>query len=255
MPRHALIFGLGLIGGAAGMALRSRGWRVAYVDPHVDEGDARAAAAADERRETVAGDEDVIVLATPVQVAVALLEGELAACRAIITSVCSVLTPPRVAAGSTQLVAGHPLAGSERRGLAAARADLFQGRKWFVDREHDLVDELIQDCGARRIFIDATEHDAAMALTSHLPQVLSTALGAALEDVDGATFGGSGLDTFLRLAGSDVSVWAPIIEANRGNIRAHFDRVVAIAQSLIDGDPAEAFERANKVHRSLLAGS
>ncbi len=255
MPRHALIVGLGLIGGSAGMALRSRGWRVAYVDPHVDERDARAAAAADEQRETVAGDADVVVLATPVHVAVALLGGELAAWPGVVTSVCSVLAPLRAAAGAVDFVAGHPLAGSERRGLKAARIDLFQGRKWFVDRENDLVDELIHDCGARRIVVDDAEHDEAMALTSHLPQLLSTALAAALDDVDVDTFGGSGLDTFLRLAGSDASVWAPIIEANRDNIRAHFDRVVAIARSLIDGDPADAFERANDVHRSLLAGS
>jgi prephenate dehydrogenase len=255
MPRHALIVGLGLIGGAAGMALRSRGWRVAYVDPNVDERDARAADAAGERRDTVAGDEDVVVLATPVNAAVALLEGGLTACRGVITSVCSVLTPIRAAAGGADVVAGHPLAGSERRGFMAARIDLFQGQKWFVDRENAVVDELIHDCGARRIVVDAAEHDAAMALTSHLPQLLSTALGAALGSVDVATFGGSGLDTFLRLAGSDVSVWAPIIEANRDNIRPHFDRVMAIARSVLDGDPAEAFERANEVHRSLLAGS
>ena len=255
MPRHALIVGLGLIGGAAGMALRSRGWRVAYVDPYVDASDARAAGAADERRDTIAGAEDVVVLATPVHVAVALLGSELAVWRGVVTSVCSVLTPLRAAAGGATFVAGHPLAGSERRGLTAARIDLFQSRKWFVDCENDVVDELIQDCGARRIIVDAAEHDAAMALTSHLPQLLSTALAAALEDVDVATFGGGGLETFLRLAGSDISIWAPIIEANQGNIRAHFDRVVAIARSLIDGDPAEAFERANEVHRSLLAGS
>jgi prephenate dehydrogenase len=255
MARRALIVGLGLIGGAAGMALRSRGWRVAYVDPNVEESDARHAAAADERRREIAGDEDVVILATPVGVALALLEGELSAWSGVVTSVCSVLTPLRAAAGGVAFVAGHPLAGSERRGLAAARVDLFQGKKWFVDREDRIVDELIQDCGASRVLVDPAEHDAALALTSHVPQLLSTALAAALAGVDIETFGGSGLDTFLRLAGSDVSVWAPILEANRGNIRAHFDRVVAIARSLIDGDPAEAFERANEVHRSLLAGS
>src|SRR5438445_381596 len=123
MTRSVLIAGLGLIGGSAGMALRSRGWRVTYVDPHVSE-------------------EEAI---------------------------------------------------------------------------------------------------AAVALTSHLPQVLSTALAAALTNDDVDRFAGAGLETFLRLAGSDSSVWAPILEANRDNIRAHFDRVVAIAGRLIDADPAEAF--------------
>src|SRR5258708_20365324 len=137
MPRHALIVGLGLIGGSAGMALRSRGWRVAYVDPHVDERDARAAAAADEQRETVAGDADVVVLATPVHVAVALLGGELAAWPGVVTSVCSVLAPLRAAAGAVDFVAGHPLAGSERRGVRAAPPDPLSATKGvFLSAPH-----------------------------------------------------------------------------------------------------------------------
>src|SRR5215470_8545894 len=132
MPDSALIVGLGLIGGSAGMALRARGWRVQYVDPHVDEGAARAAA--DGRGEVGEG-HDVIVLATPVDVAVRLVPG----LPGLVTSVCSVLRPLREAGIG---VAGHPLAGSEKRGLAAARADLFEGKKWFVDREDDVVDRV-----------------------------------------------------------------------------------------------------------------
>src|SRR5258708_29014858 len=140
MPRHALIVGLGLIGGSAGMALRSRGWRVAYVDPHVDERDARAAAAADEQRETVAGDADVVVLATPVHVAVALLGGELAAWPGVVTSVCSVLAPLRAAAGAVDFVAGHPLAGSERRGREAGPVGPFSSRKGVLCRPKEPAD-------------------------------------------------------------------------------------------------------------------
>lgn len=250
MPRRALIVGLGLIGGAAGMALRSRGWRVSYADPHVEEHDARAAGAADERGSLEEGDHDLIVLATPVDVAVELLAG-VTTSGPLITSVCSVMRPLRAVANAG-FIAGHPLAGSEQHGLAAARADLFEGRKWFVDREHELVDALIGDCGAQKIVVTAEEHDEALALTSHLPQVLSTALAAALTEDDVDRFAGGGLATFLRLAGSDASVWAPILAANRDNIRAHFDRVVAIAHSLIEGDPAEAFRRANEVARSLI---
>jgi prephenate dehydrogenase len=147
-------------------------------------------------------------------------------------------------------VAGHPLAGSEKRGLAAARADLFEGKTWFVDRDDGVVDRVIRDCGARKVLVTAEEHDAALALTSHLPQVLSTALAAAMHE-GSETFAGPGLETFLRLAGSDASVWAPILAANRDNIRAHFERVVAIARDLIDAGPADAFRRANEVHSRL----
>jgi prephenate dehydrogenase len=270
MPGRALIVGLGLIGGAAGLALRSRGWHVAYVDPYVDD----PGQAADERLFEIEGEHDVVVIATPVDVAVALVGREAARSRGrevgreaersrgrenqprdpatsrpIITSLCSVMLPLRNV-GSANFVAGHPLAGSEKRGLAAARPDLFEGKRWFVDRDDDVVDAVIRDCGAVKVLVDAAEHDAAMALTSHLPQLLSTALAAAMAD-EHLGFAGGGLETFLRLAGSDASVWAPILAANRDNIRAHFDRVVAIAHGLIDGDPYEAFQRANEVHRRL----
>jgi prephenate dehydrogenase len=250
MARSVLIAGLGLIGGSAGMALRARGWQVTYVDPHVTEDEARDSAAA-ESRGAIDGGHDVVVLATPVNVAVDLLAGVLSRSRSVITSVCSVMRPLRAAASGVSFVAGHPLAGSEKRGLSAARADLFEGRKWFVDRDDEAVDALIHDCGARKIRVTAEEHDAAVGLTSHLPQVLSTALAAALTNNDVDRFAGAGLETFLRLAGSDLTVWAPILEANRDNIRAHFDRVVAIAGRLIDADPAETFRLANEVANSL----
>jgi prephenate dehydrogenase len=250
MARSILIAGLGLIGGSAGMALRARGWHVTYVDPHVTEDEARGAEAA-EGRGAIDGEHDVVMLATPVNVAVDLLGGGLSRSRSVVTSVCSVMRPLRAAVFAVNFVAGHPLAGSEKRGLGAARADLFEGRKWFVDGDDEAVDALIHDCGARKIRVTAEEHDDAVALTSHLPQVLSTALAAALTNDDVDRFAGAGLETFLRLAGSDSTVWAPILEANRDNIRAHFDRVVAIAGRLIDADPAETFRLANEVANSL----
>jgi prephenate dehydrogenase len=246
MPRRALIAGLGLIGGSVGMALRARGWHVGYLDPYVDAAGAIAAGAADERREMIRqdGSDEVVILATPIDVALRLIGSGPAG---VITSVCSVMAPLRAAANGIRFVAGHPMAGSERRGLGAARADLFAGRKWFVDADDDDVDAVIAACGAEKVRVDVHEHDNAMALVSHLPQVLSTALAASIDGQD--TFAGSGLATFLRLAGSEASVWQPILEANRENIRTHFERVVTIARDLIEGkgDVAALFERAQKL--------
>lgn len=245
MPR-ATIVGLGLIGGSIGMALRAHGWFVAYLDPHVEPHEAIGSGAADQRVDDLGG-MDVVVLATPADVAVELLRN-LTAPR--ITSVCSVMRPLREAADErgTNFIAGHPLAGSEMRTLAAARADLFHGKRWFLDRDDDLVVRLIADCEAIPDLIDPAAHDAALALTSHLPQVLSTALGAYLEaqGVDVTRFGGTGLQSFLRLAGSDATVWAPVFEGNRQNLAASAADVARIAQSIIEGD-AEAFERARRV--------
>lgn len=234
-PR-ALIAGLGLIGGSAGIALRRAGWHVAYLDPHVgDPGDA-----ADERVHELR-EADLTIVATPVDVAIDLLRTRDAGRRT--TTVCSVMAPFR----GENVIAGHPMAGSEQRGIAAARGDLFAGKTWFVERSEPLVDAMIEACGARREIVDAEEHDRAVAMTSHLPQLLSTALAAYAADAD-LRFAGSGLKTFLRLAASDAAVWKPVFDANRANIDlGEFMRVV---QKALDGDAA-TFERAQDFVRRL----
>jgi len=239
---RALIAGLGLIGGSIGMALRARGWQVAFRDPHVSLEEARRSGAADDEDDR---NVDVVVLATRVDVAIEILQRIEAP---LITSVCSVMQPLRDAAGAKNFVAGHPLAGSHERGLAAARADLFDGKRWFIETRSYEVEQLIRDCGAIGDVVSPREHDDAVALTSHLPQLLSTAIAAYAErsGID-VRFAGSGLRTLLRLAGSDASVWMPIIDTNRDAIDNHLNAVLEIARA-IDG---EAFADAQKFMAKL----
>lgn len=144
------------------------------------------------------------------------------------------------------------MAGSQESGLAAARADLFEGKPWFVDAEDARVDGLVRDCGAVLERVDVEEHDAAVALTSHLPQVLSTALAAHLHGRDDLLrFAGSGLRTFLRLAGSDAEVWAPVLAANRELLAPHAEAIATLVRQIIEGDPRDAFEKAQAVWRAL----
>lgn len=243
--RRALIAGLGLIGGSIGLALRRRGWHVAFFDsdPNLDPGEA-----ADERVPSIDVDADVVILATPVDVAVRLV----ATARApLITSVCSVMEPLRAIADD-RFIAGHPLAGSSSQGIASARADLFENAMWFIDRDNATVREIIAACGANAEVVDASEHDRALALTSHLPQILSTALAAYLQDqnVD-LRFAGPGLRTFLRLAGSEASVWTPIIDANRENLRPHVEPIAEIVRAIVEGDSSPAFTKANALFAKL----
>jgi prephenate dehydrogenase len=247
--QRALIAGLGLIGGSIGIALRRHGWVVAFLDT---DRDLAPGEAADERVESLDAAADVVILATPVDVAVTLLASSRAP---LITSVCSVMAPLRAVAGSVddaRFVAGHPLAGSQERGIGAARGDLFAGATWFIDRDNPVVRQVIADCGARAELVEAGEHDRAVALTSHLPQILSTALAALLHDqnVD-LRFAGPGLQTFLRLAGSDASVWSPILAANRENLRPHADAIQKLVREIVDGDPSEAFAKANQLFSAI----
>ncbi|HEX2060336.1 MAG TPA: prephenate dehydrogenase/arogenate dehydrogenase family protein, partial [Thermoanaerobaculia bacterium] len=151
--------------------------------------------------------------------------------------------PGAEAAPAPRFVAGHPMAGSHESGLAAARADLYENRIWFLDAHDARVEQLVRDCGAIARFVTAKEHDEAVALTSHLPQVLSTALAAYLHDRDLGDFAGSGLRDFLRLANMPAEMWAPILEHNAANIAPHAEGVAKIVRELLAGD-ASAFERA-----------
>src|SRR3954470_2984474 len=119
-PR-ALVAGLGLIGGSIGQALRARGWQITYIDPNVDLQQARRAGAADTRAEDVRGAE-IVIIATPVDVALEMLASMTPVAT---TSVCSVMAPLRTIADQRKIpfVAGHPLAGSQNSGLAAAQGD------------------------------------------------------------------------------------------------------------------------------------
>lgn len=230
MAKTVTIAGLGLIGGSIGAALRRQTWFVRYVDPNVDLEHARASGAADERGEEVEG--DIIIIATPVDVAMKLTpKGRL------VTTTCSVMRP------FTDYVAGHPFAGSEQNGLGAARGDLFAGRPWFVSRDDDEVRAIIEATGARPVVVDPAEHDAAMALTSHLPQVLSTALASLVEQkrID-PIFLGSGLRTFLRLASSSYDVWGSVLDVNARNIGQAERELMRVINSMTRAD----FDRARK---------
>lgn len=233
------IAGLGLIGGSLGMALRRRGWRVSYVDPSVTLEQARDAGAADERAGVPGG--PVIVLATPVDVAIAQL-ASLDGDDALVTTTCSVMAP----FASDHVVAGHPFAGSERSGLAAATPDLFAGHPWFLARPDPLIERMIRDAAATPVVIDPAEHDRIMALTSHLPQLIATALGSMLHDID-PRFIGSGAASMLRLAGSSWDVWRPVLEANRASLDEAIETLVRSLRTVSEHE----FRRANETYARL----
>ncbi len=223
------------------MALKRRGWHVAYVDPHVPLDAALSSIAADERHDEVSG--DFVVIATPLDVAMKLASSSNAA---LLTTTCSVMKPFH----KSRAVAGHPLAGSEKNGLAAARHDLFEGKTWFVDRDDRRVREMIEATGASQMIVDPDEHDDAVALTSHLPQAVSTALASLIEQkkIDPSFFG-SGLRTLLRLAGSSHDVWGPVLVENWDAIERARDELIEILENLTRED----FENAQRLMKAMSA--
>lgn len=242
MTRNVLIVGLGLIGGAVARSLHRRGWHVRFIDK-----DPSLRLDGAERVGEI-GDADLIVLATPVDVAVELLPA--IETRGVVTSVASVMRPLRAAA-KRSFVAGHPMAGWHEGGLRNAHHVELEGASWFVDARDARVEEMIRACGAIPVPVTAEEHDAAVALTSHLPQVLSTALFAYLGDIpELRKFAGGGLRSF-RLAASDGAMWHSVLAENRDNLRPHAERIARLVQAIIEGDEPEAFARARTLWRAL----
>jgi prephenate dehydrogenase len=136
----------------------------------------------------------------------------------------------RLGAVPPTFVPCHPMAGAERKGPEAARADLFEGSRVFVTPLADTATEVLagvtswwQACGAQVVSTNPQAHDAHVALTSHLPHLLAFAYTRSLgERWDDALpdYAGSGFRDFTRIAASDPALWRDIVDGNAGEIAA-----------------------------------
>jgi prephenate dehydrogenase len=168
-----------------------------------------------------------------------------AGAEAAVTDVGSVKGGTVAALGEDpRFVGGHPLAGAETSGVDNARADLFDGARWYLTPTpqtggvvYDRVQRVIADLGARPRAIDAAEHDRLMATVSHLPHVLANVLVeqaaeslAAGEDDRLPEMGPSFRDA-TRVAGANPAIWGDIFGGNRAILA---DEVDAAAKRLSD---------------------
>lgn len=167
-----------------------------------------------------------------------------------------------------QFVGGHPVAGSHRQGLAHARSDLFAGAPYVLvtdgdqDEElaHTALKETLDLLGARVTFMTAVEHDRAMALVSHLPQIVSSTLAAVTKDQPDAdaliSLSGAGYRDMTRLASSSWSMWGDILATNSTETAAALDALVGKLTAVRD-ELQECSEREGELNitRSLFGQS
>lgn len=259
-----LVCGLGLIGGSIATALRRSG-RFAEVlgqdpDPRALEL-ARAAGAvsgAGPAPEPFLDRAETVLLAMPVEGILAWLRrrGPNLKRGAVVLDVGSTKAAIVEAMGAlpegVEAIGTHPMAGSEQGGMGAARPDLFYGSTWALvetertgPRARAVATAIVESAGARALFVEAAEHDRAVAVTSHLPYVLAVALAtrAARGSGEGAlrALSGPGLRDMTRLAASDPRLMGAILATNRTHLTA------AIA-----GFREELRELAERLEGSLL---
>jgi prephenate dehydrogenase len=257
------VLGVGLIGGSIGLAARQRldcevvGWgrTGATLERALELGALDRVASS--VGEACAG-ADVVFCAAPVATLPELARAALEASgpEAVVTDAGSTKRGIVAALGDDErFVGGHPLAGAETAGVENARADLFEGARWYLTPTertggilYDRLQRTIADLGARPQAIDAAAHDRLMATVSHLPHVLANALAgqAAAEltaDSERMPEVGPSFRDSTRVAGSNPSIWGDIFAANRDAVVAAIDGVVdrlGEARALIQsGDTAE----------------
>lgn len=125
---------------------------------------------------------------------------------------------------SGRVMGAHPIAGREVAGPGAARADLFQDRIWVLTQGNKesqaQATEVISAMGGGVVTMDPKDHDRAVALISHVPQLVSSALAAQLLEADQSdlAISGSGLADSIRIAGSDPNLWGDILQGNATEI-------------------------------------
>jgi len=281
--QRVAILGTGLIGGSFAHALRKytpdihiAGWDRADVAL-----EARKAGAIDdaffEALDPAIRRADLIYIALPIGMTLDILPelAQHAPPHALVTDAGS--TKMRIWQAASELfveevgpifLAGHPMAGREHSGFANADANLFQHTSYaLVGRADDTHDprvlaflKILEKIGARPLWLGAQQHDYAVALASHLPQLAAVALGSFLYDhldENGLpiTLAGPGLRDTLRLAGSPYSTWRDIVLTNRDVLSAALDllarRIEDLRERLGSRDLEADFEAANELYRLL----
>lgn len=277
------ILGTGLIGGSFGLALHKyttdicvSGWDRAEI---VREAESRAAV-----DQPFFGDvapavqnADLIYVALPIAGTIDLLPeiARHAPAHALVTDACS--TKVRITQAAEEVfpavkgplfLGGHPMAGKELSGIAHAEADLFRGNTYALIGAPQARDDLrvsafvkiLEKIGARPLWLGATQHDYAVGLASHLPQLAAVALAGFLYDrldENGLpiTLAGPGLRDSLRLAGSSYATWRDIVLTNQEVLSAALDllgrRLDDLRERLGSRELESDFDAANELYKLL----
>ena len=232
------IVGTGLLGASIGLRLSSLGIDV-ILDDVSPSSVGLAADLGAGRPGTLDDAPALVVVAVPPDVTADVVEAELSRFPdAVVTDVASVKLAPlnSLRARGVNLVnyiGSHPLAGRERGGAISAGGDLFVGRPWVVCRDDEtpawalaIVEDLALDLGAVPIEMSPADHDAAVGLVSHVPQIVSSLMAKQLAVASDAAvrLAGQGVRDVPRIAASSPELWIQILSANR-------DAVVGILEN------------------------
>ena len=277
------ILGTGLIGGSFALALRkyTTDIRIAAWDRPDVLHHAQSRGAVDEIFSAdlapALANADLIYIALPIGTTIDLLPeiARLAPAHALVTDACSTkvritdLASAHFSGESSPLfLGGHPMAGKELCGIAHADAGLFQNTTYALigasseqtDPRVSAFTKILEKVGARPLWLGSQQHDYAVGLVSHLPQLAAVALASFLYDhldENGLpiTLSGPGLRDSLRIAGSTYSTWRDIVLTNKDFLSAALDlfarRIEDLREKLASRDLEADFDASNELYKLL----
>ena len=266
------IVGVGLIGGSIGLALRKRqlaksvvgiGWRPESLRLAEELG---AVTTTTLSLEEGVREAELVIVCTPVDNVVETVRRTAAACPAGVlitdaasTKVTIVRELDEIAGADGQwhkgvrFVGSHPLAGNEKKGVQHASAELFEDRVVVLTpgertstADCTLVEDFWTSLGARIVRMPPMAHDEVLAITSHLPHVIASAIAAATPQQYVKLTAGGWLDT-TRIAAGDPQLWRQILLSNRDNVLGSLDRFTQVLEQL-----RSAVERGDAVQLERL---
>ena len=265
---QVLVVGTGLIGTSIGLALTRQGVSV-YLQDASPANERLASEYGAGQVATVGVTPDLIVVCVPPDVTARVVAAQLRQFpEATVTDVASVksqILEELAATGIayTNYVGSHPMAGRERGGAASGRADIFVGRPWVIAERDDanqasvrLVEELALDLGSNPIRMSAAAHDKAVALVSHVPQLVSSLLAARLIGAKGVELAGQGLRDTVRIAASDPKLWVQILGANASEVASvlrDYQRDLALVLDALENVSAQGSLSA--IDQAISAGN
>lgn len=270
--KHAVIIGVGLIGGSFALALRKSGFagKITGVSSEKTLARAKQLGVIDAGAELAAAcrDADLIYLAQPISSIINTIRHleAVAPSSALVTDAGStkhrIVSTAQAHLRSARFLGGHPMAGKEKRGVDAADAELFRGRPYILCPENpsrldaSFVD-LLGRFGARVVVLGAEEHDRLVAFSSHLAQLASTALAATIEESssESSKVAGPGLVDATRLALSDYELWRDILATNADSITealtAYIGKLEHLRENLRSRELQREFQTAAALARKI----
>jgi len=245
MSRRANIIGTGLIGGSIGLALRAREWHVTGDDADPDRtAEALRVGAIDQVG--LDPQAEITFVGTPVNHIAEQVTRALARSSGVVTDVGSVKGELAAEIVDSRFVPGHPMAGSEQEGLKGANATMFGGAVWVLtpgpttaEYAYTSVRDIVRSLGADVVSLNPVQHDAVVALVSHVPHLTAASLMCLADEASAEhevvlRLAAGGFRDMTRIASGHPGIWPDICVQNADAIGTSLDSLIDALSTIRD---------------------